>query len=949
MRRTRVRFRFIAMVLTLVMVLSIAVPVTVVADEPAPVGIAPPIAQLPSQFSQIFNDVGISHWAFDEIRFVAGRGIMMGTGGGNFSPGANFTRAQVVAVLYRIAGLPDVEFAPVFPDVTAASPDWYRNAAIWANSVGVVEGVGGGEVPVFAGGNNITHEQFAVMLYRFADYLEIGTEFPANYVAEVADYVSDWAVTEFAWASYNALLPIGAAEARLSTTRDQCAVILYNFMTTQLDLYFIINPYGVVNWQNVGRYRAALHVHTDRSDGGIFSEMVKHHYNLGFDILAISDHNVTHPGRWDDGGRSALTSAQASAIMAGTFEGPFPEVGYFGPDLERDPNQGGMIYLPFTNEQSFPNDTNTFWANFNNEPGWTNVDVFEATAAAGGIALINHPGRYTGGAGGGAGGIAASNSPVVISRYMEWLDRFPAVGFEIFNRLDNETRSDRVLWDNILSLRMPYGLPVWGFSNDDSHHLMDIGFNWNVMLLPSLTQENTRTAMETGAFYMVTRVNRNVGPTDHPINNMLAADGPATPISGSMNPLTGRFLTQVTPSINSIEVVGNTIIITGATGTYNFVEWIADGAVIYTGAVFDIEAHTAEIGSNYVRAQLVGDYGMALTQPFGIFAPGERPLTRPVANNLVSIDDLRGVNADLDTEITAEALRLPPAVTVVSNKNWRASVPVTWDVSGISSTAQEAVYTVPGTFSLPFGWMNTDSIALETTVELNIAPIVITPISDIIEMPNTADPDNSFTVEGFVSAAYRTDMVYIQDGSTPWSGIWVTVPGGQIIEDYVGEWVRVTGTRGVQWAQPSVVTTVDNVQVLHGDVRGRPALAEPNIEAFTLVPEPVPAVWNGQWQAMMVTITAQLVERDAGLFQQGTYGQVVFHRLGGVDGLIDPDDEDHSFLILVVDTANFPDYIQDGDWIEISQGLLRWRGGSRAHVLHANMMDGVVTRVDPPA
>ncbi|MCL2563412.1 MAG: metallophosphoesterase, partial [Oscillospiraceae bacterium] len=702
----------------------------------------------------------------------------------------------------------------------------------------------------------------------------------------------------------------------------------------------IVSPYEDVDWDAFGRYRAAMHVHTTRSDGGNFADTVLHHYNMGFDILAITDHNVTHPGPWNDGGLHALTDAQAAAILAGTYEGTFPTVGGIGPALQRPATQGGMIYLPFTNEQSHPNDMNTFWADFNNQPGWTNLQVLEATREAGGLAWINHPGRYTGGAGGGAGGMAANNNPLVISRYLEWMDRFPEtlVGMEIFNRWDNETRSDRVLWDNLLQARMPYNRPIWGFSADDSHGLYDIGFNWNVMLMDALTADNTRAAMEDGAFYMVTRINRGVGPTDPAINATIPGTTTALPIAGMMNPaVSGQILAQAAPpSIVSIEVDGNVITIEGA--DYDRIEWIADGAVIHTGATLDVAARWNVINNNYVRAQLISTTGMALTQPFGVFE--DEPDVLPVVNNLESIDAPRQVNADLDTEITADALRLPPTVTLVSDKGWRVSVPVVWDLTGITSTATAAVFTVPGTFALPEGWTNTDDIALTVTVELNIAEIIITPIEDIVKLPNEPNPGVYFTVEGYVSAAYRTDMVYIQDGSDPFSGIWLVAPIGNVIEGYVGEWVRVTGYRGVQWAQPAVrVHSAGDVQVLHGDVRGRPALAEPAIADFAIIPPAMPGEWNCPWQAMLVTFDeVQLIQRNAGHFQQGTYGLVPFHILGGADGMV---------LHLVVDEANFPDYIEDGDWISVSRALLRWRGGSAAHIAHANMVDGVVARATP--
>ena len=559
--------------------------------------------------------------------------------------------------------------------------------------------------------------------------------------------------------------------------------------------FTIINPYAGINWDTIGRYRAALHVHTERSDGGPFGDTVLHHYNLGFDILAITDHNVTHGGPWDDGGPGALSTHQAAAIMAGTYEGPFPAVGSFGPALARDPNQGGMIYLPFTNEQSYPNDINTFWADFNNEAGWTNEQIFEAAQAAGGIATINHPGRYTGGAYGGARGLAASNSPQVIARYMDWLDRFPILGMEIFNRMDNESRSDRLLWDNLLQERMPYGLPVWGFATDDSHGLYEIGFNWNVMLLESLTAENTRTAMEEGAFYAVTRVNRGQGPADTAINAVLP-DGRPTPIMGT--PATAFILQQETPGIARIEVIGSTIVIIGVAHSYNVIEWVADGVIIHTGSALDVAAHAEAISSNYVRAQLVGTYGMALTQPFGIFVSEAQAEEEPPEYYPIELYPPEQPEADPE-EIPAPELPLPTTITLVNGGNYPVTVPVEWNL--------------------------TEEIAV-TSVALNIAPLRITPIRERLQRSSGISPG----------------MVHIQDASGQWSGVWVTAPGGWIFEGYVGEWVPATGFQHVQWAQTAPLAPFDQVQETHrafmfGDGAGnfRPTDGMTRAEVATLL------------------------------------------------------------------------------------------------------------------
>ena len=53
-----------------------------------------------------FWDVPASHWAHSAVTYVYEKGLMQGTSSIYFSPGGTTTRAQVVTVLYRLAGQP---------------------------------------------------------------------------------------------------------------------------------------------------------------------------------------------------------------------------------------------------------------------------------------------------------------------------------------------------------------------------------------------------------------------------------------------------------------------------------------------------------------------------------------------------------------------------------------------------------------------------------------------------------------------------------------------------------------------------------------------------------------------------------------------------------------------------------------------------------------------------
>ena len=437
----------------------------------------------------------------------------------------------------------------------------------------------------------------------------------------------------------------------------------------QEPMFVIINPYASVDWDYFGQYRAGLHIHTQHSDGAAsFADTIRDHFNKGFDIIAITDHDVLTNG-WDAAPidtwttPAPLTSAQKAAFYNGTYAGPFPEP--FGPYLRRE-QSNGMISIPFTSEQSRTDHVVTMWANFTSPRGYTVNDVLTRTNEVGGIAIIAHPGRETGGVRGGDEGAAISNNPEVIAEYVRLFQQFDSnIGMEIFNRLDNETRSDRILWDNILMQTMPYGRKVFGFSNDDSHAINQTGYNWNVLLMSTLTADEARTALETGAFYAVTRVDRRLNIND------TFPDGREMSNDGGYDTL--FLLEQPTPGITNIVVENDTITISAR--DYDRIEWIADGIVIYTGAMLNL-ASNADVINSYVRAQVISGTGVAMTQPFGVRLQGTE-LRRLSSNDLVSIDvptTITGIWNGVPKIV--EALSLPTRTTLTTYRGWRYFVDV---------------------------------------------------------------------------------------------------------------------------------------------------------------------------------------------------------------------------------------------------------------------------------
>lgn len=89
--------------------------------------------------SEAFSDLDVTQWYHEPVDYMLETGMMNGMSATTFEPNGTLTRAQLVTVLYRHAGSPDVTGLPnPFADVAPQS--WYENAVIWAAANGVVKG-----------------------------------------------------------------------------------------------------------------------------------------------------------------------------------------------------------------------------------------------------------------------------------------------------------------------------------------------------------------------------------------------------------------------------------------------------------------------------------------------------------------------------------------------------------------------------------------------------------------------------------------------------------------------------------------------------------------------------------------------------------------------------------------------------------------------------------------
>lgn len=177
-----------------------------------------------------FEDVSETDWYHDAVHFVFGKSMMTGTSETTFSPNMEVTRGMIVTILHRLDGSPRAELS-TFPDVPVTS--YYAGAVGWAHTNGIVSGYGGNESGTFGPENNITREQLASILYRYAGKRGYDTAVRGDLTAfEDEGEISDYAREAMSWAVGTGLISgmgNGTIAPASTATRAQAATILQRF------------------------------------------------------------------------------------------------------------------------------------------------------------------------------------------------------------------------------------------------------------------------------------------------------------------------------------------------------------------------------------------------------------------------------------------------------------------------------------------------------------------------------------------------------------------------------------------------------------------------------------------------------------------------------------------------------------------------------------------------
>ena len=183
-----------------------------------------------------YGDVDTSAWYHEAVDYVLVNGLMSGYGNGVFGPNDHLSRAQLCQILYNKEGRPAVTGSSAFTDV--ADGAWYADAVTWAAENGIVGGYGGG---LFGPEDNITREQLAAILYRYAQTkgydVSVGEDTNILSYADALD-VSEWAIPAMQWACGSGVIN-GVTDSTLvpqgNATRAQAATMLMRFCSYCID------------------------------------------------------------------------------------------------------------------------------------------------------------------------------------------------------------------------------------------------------------------------------------------------------------------------------------------------------------------------------------------------------------------------------------------------------------------------------------------------------------------------------------------------------------------------------------------------------------------------------------------------------------------------------------------------------------------------------------------
>lgn len=439
------------------------------------------------------------------------------------------------------------------------------------------------------------------------------------------------------------------------------------FAFAEDDAYTISNPYEDIDWENVGRYKTALHSHTNASDGSMsLRQSLQRHLETGFDIVAVTDHG-TPDLSWSEPLGYNIIGKFLTAV--GRNEGELDYLGESGEFADgtaytletRDGDDylvagdRELLRVPFgieNNAVSVNAHVNSWFALYENNAPSDYRTAIGGVEKAGGLCVINHPGEYTQARyelyTADAYNDEDLNYKYFINKFYSLITEFDScLGIDINSKGDGRTRYDRKLWDILLTKAAADGETVYALATSDAHQVDKIDTGSTVVLAPEKTSAALKAALKNGEFFPQSTCIANYdelvaiaegietlyGETE--LYNELcgvisdyeverdriehSSDDGNVGVSYHAIDGAGYFDRDARTAIASIEVDDgeNTIAIDSDNAL--LVRWISDGKQFAVttpeDATIDLDDYADAIGG-YVRAEVFGEGGVVYTQAF---------------------------------------------------------------------------------------------------------------------------------------------------------------------------------------------------------------------------------------------------------------------------------------------------------------------------------------------
>lgn len=287
-----------------------------------------PVALATDNTQNPFTDVDEGTWYYKYVQGAYEQGLMVGTSATTFSPNTTLSRAMVAQILYNKEGKPQFSADAGFTDVSRDA--WYYDAVQWAAKNKVAVGVGDNK---FAPDADVTREQFATMLYNYAEKPEISgklTSFPDK------DSVSSWAKSAMFWVVSQSIVS-GSKQSdgtlllmpQSGATRAEAATMIYRYVQVlnqnikKFTVTFDSNGGSQIESQTVVKGEKAVEPNAPTKDGYTFDGWYTDEELLNaYDFDRKVTKNLTLYAKWteDGSGNDTYTRGEWIALLADMVE-----------------------------------------------------------------------------------------------------------------------------------------------------------------------------------------------------------------------------------------------------------------------------------------------------------------------------------------------------------------------------------------------------------------------------------------------------------------------------------------------------------------------------------------------------------------------------------------------------------------------------------------------------